>query len=102
MTLRRPVWFWFIPQTTDARIRAVSVAAPTLLFGITTAAILAKQSYYRASLAEEDAATWDRVDRRAYVALPNGRMAQVHPRVDTDLTVGGMISSVKETLSLLP
>lgn len=102
MTIRRPLWSFFVPTTPEARIRRVSVAAPTILFGIATAAIVAKQGYYRPTLAEEDPQTWDRIERRAYVALPNGQMAQVHPRVDMDLTVCGIWNSLKETFSLLP
>lgn len=102
MSIRRPIWSFFIPTTPEARIRRVSVAAPTILFGISTFAILAKQGYYRPTLAAEDAQTWDRIERRAYVALPDGRMAQVHPRVDMDLTICGIWNSIKETCSLLP
>jgi hypothetical protein len=102
MSVRRPLWSWFIPTTPEARIRRVSVAAPTLLFGIASAAIIAKQSYYRTDLASEDENTWDRIDRKAYVALPDGRLAQVHPRVDAVITLGNLWQSLKETLNPLP
>eukprot|EP00672_Neobodo_designis_P026743 CAMPEP_0174850496 /NCGR_PEP_ID=MMETSP1114-20130205/19611_1 /TAXON_ID=312471 /ORGANISM="Neobodo designis, Strain CCAP 1951/1" /LENGTH=102 /DNA_ID=CAMNT_0016084957 /DNA_START=43 /DNA_END=351 /DNA_ORIENTATION=+ len=102
MSVRRPLWSFFIPHTFEANVRRVSVAAPTILFGLSACAVVAKQSYFRPTLAEEDAATSDRIDRRAYVALPDGRMAQVHPRVDTTLTLGGLWESTKESLSLLP
>ena len=102
MSVRRPLWSFFIPHTTEANLRRVSVAAPTILFGISAAAVVAKQSYFRPTLALEDEATADRIDRRAYVALPDGRMAQVHPRVDTVMTLGGLWESTKETFSLLP
>lgn len=102
MSVRRPLWAYFIPATPEAQLRRISVAAPTLLFGIGAFAVLAKQSYYRPTLAQEADQTWDRIERRAYVALPDGRMAQVHPRVDAVPTICGLWNSVTEALSLLP
>jgi hypothetical protein len=102
MSVRRPLWSFFIPHTPEANLRRVAVAAPTLLFAISGCAVVAKQTYFRPTLAEESEATSDRISRRAYVALPDGRMAQVHPRVDTVLTLGGIWESAKESFSLLP
>jgi hypothetical protein len=36
------------------------------------------------------------------VALPDGRMALVFPKVDTDLSIGGLVQSGLDALNLLP
>lgn len=102
MSVRRPLWLLFVPATASSQVRRVAFAAPFLMFGAAALAINGKQSYVRHSLADEKEGTSDRVERRGYVILPDGRAALVHPRVDTDFTLAGIWSSVKETFSLLP
>lgn len=102
MSVRRPIWGVFIPTTVTAKLRTASFAAPTLLFGLASTAIVLKQSFYRNSLHDEEAATWDRIDRRAYIALPDGRTALVHPRIDSRLSLCSLWSSFKEMVNPLP
>ena len=100
--IRGGLWRTVVPQTAAARMRSVAVAAPTLLFGITCVAILLKQSYHRPKLADEDPRTADNIDRRAYIALPDGRTALIHPAINTNLSPAGIVRSWMDTLSLLP
>lgn len=102
VNVQRPLWSYFISSTPSAQLRRVAYAAPVLLFGISAAAIVRKQSVVRNALYDEAATTADRIDRRAYVALPDGRMAQVHPYVNVDFTVSGLWNAFKETFSALP
>ena len=102
MSVRRPVWSFFVPTTLAAKVRKVSVAAPLGLFALSAAAVLAKQAYFRAALADEEAGVCDRITRRAYVALPNGEMALVHPRINTDFTVCGIVRQFAESLNPMP
>ena len=102
MGVNRSYWTYVTPATFAARMRRVSVAAPTLLFALSASALLAKQSYRRVNLSEEDAATDDRIDRRAYVALPDGRMALVHPAINAHLTFGHTVKSLKEFFNPMP
>jgi hypothetical protein len=102
MSVKRPVWSFFIPSTLYANVRRVAYFAPHILFALSATAVVLKQSNYRATLADEDAQTADRIDRRAYVALPDGRVAQVHPYVNMDFTLCGLWGAFKETFSMLP
>lgn len=102
MSTKRPVWSFFIPRTPTAVLRGVAFSAPTVLFGVAGTAIVLKQSFYRNSLIDEDAATWDRIDRRAYVALPDGKMALVYPVVHADTSLCGMWRAVKASLNPMP
>ncbi|ESS69157.1 succinate dehydrogenase cytochrome B subunit [Trypanosoma cruzi] len=101
-TVKRPFWSYFVPSTYTSRIHRWAYYAPTLMFGVSTAAILMRQSYYRSSLADEDENTCDRVDRRAYVALPDGRMALVYPIVDTQVTPTRVILSFLDSINPMP
>ena len=100
--VRRPLFSFLVPSSPASKLRQLSFAAPTLLFGVGAAAVILRQSHYRNELADEAAATNDRIERRSYVALPNGRLAQVYPVVETDLTLCGMWRSAMNSLSLLP
>jgi hypothetical protein len=98
----RPLWSYFLPQTPAARLRTVSAAAPGIMLTIGAAAIIMKQAPWQGSAEASPAAAWDRVERRAYVALPDGRMALVHPKVDVDASVRGLFNSLWESCTLLP
>lgn len=100
--VKRPLFTYFLPSTLTSKVRRVSFAAPTLLFAISAAAILSKQSFYRTSLDDESIDTWDRIERRSYVALPDGRMALVYPVIYPDVSVAKLWEAFKETMSLLP
>jgi hypothetical protein len=102
MSVRRPAWSFFVPTTAASKIRKVSVAAPLLLFVASADAILCKQENFRANLADEDIATTDRINRRSYVALPNGEMALVHPQINTDFSISGILRQFVETLNPMP
>lgn len=102
MSVSRPLWSFFIPRTPTATLRGAAFAAPTILFGVATTAIVLKQSFYRTSLLDEDAATWDRIDRRAYVALPDGKMALVFPIVHADTSLCGMWRALKSSVNPMP
>ncbi len=102
MVERRPFWLAFVPGTGASYLRRVGYAAPLVLCGVSLYAVNAKQAWKRHSLADESEKTTDRIERRAYVVLPDGRSALVHPRIDTSLTPSAMWNSMKETFSLLP
>ena len=102
MNIKRPLWSFFIPATPYAQLRRISYHAPHILFGLSAAAIVLKQSEFRPKLEDESPTTSDRIERRAYVALPDGRMAQVHPYVNVDFSPAGIWQAFKETFSMLP
>eukprot|EP00756_Hemistasia_phaeocysticola_P004841 Hpha_TRINITY_DN13035_c0_g1::TRINITY_DN13035_c0_g1_i1::g.68850::m.68850 len=84
-----------------ATIHSLASRARYGLFAICALAIFNKQKYYRASLADEEEGTHDRVARTAHVVLPDGRLAQVYPVVHTR-TVGNFFNTVWESLNPLP
>lgn len=100
--IRRPIWRAFVPTTCAAKLRSFGYYAPLWMFGISTYAILARQSHYRNSLADEAPETYDRVNRRAYVALPDGRMALVYPIVDTQMSFTRTVVSFLDALNPFP
>jgi hypothetical protein len=100
--VKRPLFTYFLPGSFASRVRRISYAAPTILFAGSVLAILSKQSYFRSTLAEESVETTDRIERRSYVALPDGRMALVYPVVYPDVTPTKLWEALKETVSLLP
>jgi hypothetical protein len=102
MTVRRPLWSFFVPSTSASKVRKISVAAPLLLFVFSVDAILAKQEHLRGKLADEDADVADRIARRSYVALPNGEMALVHPKINTDFSIRGILRQIVETFNPMP
>eukprot|EP00760_Papus_ankaliazontas_P025988 PhM_4_TR2972/c0_g1_i1/m.3935 len=102
MSVSRPFWRAFVPSTVPARIRSVAHRWKAVMFGLSCTAILATQVNYRARLQDESDTTTDRIHRRAYVRLADGRLAQVHPRVYTDLSVCGLWAMVKESFNPLP
>ncbi|CAM40431.1 conserved hypothetical protein [Leishmania braziliensis MHOM/BR/75/M2904] len=101
-TVKRPLWSLLLPQTYTSRVHALAFHAPTILFMISVCAIVSKQSYYRSNLADEDPKTYDRIDRRAYVALPDGRMALVYPIVDTQTSLTRTVMSFMDAVNPLP
>ncbi|EPY34690.1 hypothetical protein STCU_01412 [Strigomonas culicis] len=100
--VRRPLWGLLIPSTYTSRVRATAFYAPFLMFVLASTAILLKQSHYRANLADEDEKTFDRIDRRAYVALPDGRMALIYPIIDTQTTLTRSIISFVDAVNPFP
>ncbi len=102
MSTTRPLWSFFVPTTTASKVRKISVAAPFLLFVASANAVLSKQGYFRATLADEDKDVSDRINRRGYVALPNGEMALVHPRVNTDFSLRGVLRAFVESVNPMP
>ncbi|RNE99824.1 succinate dehydrogenase cytochrome B subunit [Trypanosoma rangeli] len=100
--VKRPFWMLFLPSTYTSRIHRWAYHAPTLMFGVATAAILMRQSYYRSSLDDEDENTCDRIDRRAYIALPDGRMALVYPIIDTLVTPTRVVLSLLDAINPMP
>lgn len=100
--IKRPLFTYFLPGSISSRVRRISYAAPTILFVGSALAILSKQSYFRTALADESADTCDRIERRSYVALPDGRMALVYPIVYPDVTPAKLWEALQETFSLLP
>jgi hypothetical protein len=102
MVVKRPIWSFFLPSTPFAQLRRVAYHAPHILFALSASAIVLKQSNFRSKLDDETTDTTDRIERRAYVALPDGRMAQVHPYVNVDFTPSGIWGALCETFSMLP
>ncbi|CAD2217983.1 hypothetical protein AGDE_00625 [Angomonas deanei] len=100
--VKRPLWGLFLPATYTSRVHAASFYAPFLMFCIASISILVKQSYYRANLADEETKTYDRIDRRAYVALPNGKMALVYPIIDTQSTFSRTVISFLDAINPFP
>ncbi|KPA83368.1 putative mitochondrial hypothetical protein [Leptomonas pyrrhocoris] len=101
-TVKRPLWSLLLPQTYTSRLHAFSFHAPTFIFLAAVCAIISKQSYYRSNLADEDVKTFDRIDRRAYVALPDGRMALVYPIIDTQTSFSRTVISFLDAVNPLP
>ncbi len=91
-----------MPTTAASKVRKISVAAPLALFALSATAICCKQEHLRGTLADEAADVTDRINRRAYVALPDGRMALVHPKIDTDFTVSGVFWQLVDAVNPLP
>lgn len=100
--VKRPLWSVFLPATLPSRIHALAWHAPMIMFGLASTAILIRQSYYRNHLADEDAMTHDRISRRAYVALPDGRMALIYPVIDTQVTLTRTVMSFVDAINPLP
>nr|CCC91101.1 conserved hypothetical protein [Trypanosoma congolense IL3000] len=100
--VKRPLWSYFVPTTWASKLHRVSYHAPLLMFGVSAFALVARQSYYRGALADEDDKTCDRIDRRAYVALPDGRMALVYPIVDTQLTPTRALLALFDMINPMP
>lgn len=100
--VRRPLWSFLVPVTYTGRLRSMAHNAPLWMFMIASTAILLKQSNYRNTLSEEDPNTYDRIDRRAYVTLPDGRMALVYPIIDTQVTVTRTVISFLDAINPFP
>lgn len=101
-SIRRPLWRIFVPTTCGAKLRTFSYFAPFSLFGIATYAILQQQCHYRASIADESSETYDRIDRRVYIELPDGRRALVYPCIDTQMTLTRTVMSFLDAINPLP
>ncbi|KEG14881.1 succinate dehydrogenase cytochrome B subunit [Trypanosoma grayi] len=101
-TVKRPLWLYLVPSTYTSRMHRLAYHAPMLMFGVATTAIVMRQSYYRSSLSDEDENTFDRIDRRAYVALPDGRMALVYPIIDTQVTPTRVVLSFLDAINPMP
>lgn len=100
--VKRPLWSFLLPQTYTSRLHTLAFHAPTIVFLTAICAIVSKQSFYRTNLADEDAVTFDRIDRRAYVALPDGRMALVYPIIDTQTSFSRTVMSFLDAISPFP
>ena len=93
---------FLVPTTPAAALHKAAYFGPVALFVIAGATIVLRQSYFRNDLAEEDSATWDRIERRAYIRLPDGRHALIYPVVEPRVSPGALWSSLLDTLSVLP
>lgn len=102
MTIKRPLWRIFVPTTCAAKLRTGAAYAPLCIFGAATYAILQRQCHYRQSLGNEESETYDRINRRAYVALPDGRMALVYPIIDTQMSFTRTVMSFLDAINPFP
>jgi len=91
-------WRVAYPKTTAATVRTLGSRARYAMFGAALVALWNKEALLR----DTEGPIFDRVQRKGYVRLPDGRLAQVNPQIDTDLTPSGMWQSLKETLNPLP
>ncbi|KAG8348543.1 hypothetical protein ERJ75_000731900 [Trypanosoma vivax] len=101
-TVKRPLWLFFVPTSCASCLHRLAFHAPKMMFGLSAAAVVMRQSHYRTALADEEADTFDRIDRRAYVAMPDGRMALVYPVVDTQLTPARVVLSFLDAINPMP
>lgn len=101
-TVKRPLWSFLLPATYTSRVRSIAFNAPFWMFVIATTALVNKQSHYRTNLADEDKKTYDRISRRAYVRLPDGRMALVYPVIDTQVTFSRTCMSFLDAVNPFP
>ena len=103
--------------TPHTQVRTVGSHARYLLFAACAYGVWQKQKYYRASIADEDVKTHDRISRTSYVRLGDGRLAQVcqeypharpndptqvYPVVHTDTSPCGLVRAVIDTFNPLP
>eukprot|EP00668_Euglena_longa_P011136 GGOE01013515.1.p1 GENE.GGOE01013515.1~~GGOE01013515.1.p1 ORF type:complete len:143 (-),score=12.87 GGOE01013515.1:379-807(-) len=86
------------PTTTQATIRTLGSKARFALLGVALISIYKQDAHLRPT----EGAFFDRVQRKGYVRLPDGRLAQVNPQIDTDLTPRGIWNTVKDTLNPVP
>lgn len=100
--VKRPLWSFLVPATYTSRVRSIAFSAPFWMFCIASMAILNKQSHYRTNLSDEDNKTYDRIDRRAYVTLPDGRMALVYPIIDTQVTFTRTVMAFLDAVNPFP
>ncbi len=75
----RAPWRPFVPMSLAARLRIASVYHRFIFLGVALAALYATRRHYGAKLAAESPATDDRISRKGFVLLPDGRLAQVPP-----------------------
>lgn len=90
------------PMTLAAWVRSMAFRAPQFMCGLGCCALAARAFYHHPKLQQEAAESSDRITRRAYVALPDGRMALVHPAVHARLTAPNLFWAVVDTLNPLP
>ncbi|KAJ9457004.1 hypothetical protein DIPPA_33467 [Diplonema papillatum] len=91
-----------LSRSSAAHLHTVGAKSKYLLFAVCAYAVFEKQKYYRASIADEEEGTHDRINREAYMVLPDGRMAQVYPVVHSTNSFYGVWRALCETLSPLP
>eukprot|EP00906_Rhabdomonas_costata_P020081 RCo029190 len=92
-------WRLFYPVSLAARVRTFGVRVKYVFFVVAAAALYQKDAYLRQ---KEGAAAFARPLRRGLVRLPDGRLAQISPQIDTDLSPAGLWQTLKETLNPLP
>lgn len=102
MSASRPFFSFFLPMTPGSRTRSLAHRYKGILFGLSVGSILATQVYTRPELVDEAPGTYDRIHRRAYMTLPDGRQALVYPIVYTDLSFYGLYKNLCESLNPLP
>eukprot|EP01012_Entosiphon_sulcatum_P067213 TRINITY_DN967_c0_g1_i1.p2 TRINITY_DN967_c0_g1~~TRINITY_DN967_c0_g1_i1.p2 ORF type:complete len:145 (-),score=18.06 TRINITY_DN967_c0_g1_i1:35-445(-) len=90
----RAWWRPLISQTVPARLKTFNLSSKYVLFGIASVAIFRKT--YASTIPN------DGVDRKGYVRLPDGRLAQVYPQIDTDLSPLGLIRSAIDSINPVP
>lgn len=91
-------WRMLYPTTFNGMVRSLGSQARFLLFGLALYSLYKKEEY----LSPTEGAMFDRIDRRGYVRLPDGRLAQVNPQISTDLTPAGIWQTFKEMINPLP
>eukprot|EP00996_Jenningsia_fusiforme_P004181 NODE_4985_length_734_cov_58.400000_g4627_i0.p1 GENE.NODE_4985_length_734_cov_58.400000_g4627_i0~~NODE_4985_length_734_cov_58.400000_g4627_i0.p1 ORF type:complete len:143 (-),score=28.38 NODE_4985_length_734_cov_58.400000_g4627_i0:245-673(-) len=87
------------PQTLPGRLRGVSSRVKYIFFGIAAWSLHRQDQMLRAA---NEGASFDRIQRKGYVRLPDGTLAQINPQIDTDLSPSGMWQTLKETLNPVP
>jgi hypothetical protein len=93
------LWRAFYPVTAEARLRTFGNRTKYVFFLIAAVALYRKDAYLRE---KEGAPAFARPQRTGLVRLPDGRLAQINPQVDTDLSPAGLWQTFKETFNPLP
>eukprot|EP01002_Notosolenus_urceolatus_P014849 NODE_6789_length_606_cov_6.102334_g5804_i0.p1 GENE.NODE_6789_length_606_cov_6.102334_g5804_i0~~NODE_6789_length_606_cov_6.102334_g5804_i0.p1 ORF type:complete len:123 (+),score=2.73 NODE_6789_length_606_cov_6.102334_g5804_i0:157-525(+) len=95
-------WRALVPLTPAARLKAIARPAKFYLFALSLIALAATHMHQRSKRALEGDHVADRVPRRGYVVLPDGRLAQVWPQVDVRLDIRSLWQGLGETLNPVP
>eukprot|EP00994_Dinema_validum_P005310 NODE_3431_length_555_cov_145.960474_g2897_i0.p2 GENE.NODE_3431_length_555_cov_145.960474_g2897_i0~~NODE_3431_length_555_cov_145.960474_g2897_i0.p2 ORF type:complete len:145 (-),score=15.85 NODE_3431_length_555_cov_145.960474_g2897_i0:63-497(-) len=92
-------WRVFYPQTMVARVRTFGAKSKIALMGVCMYGLYRKDTYLTAA---GEGTAFARVHRQGFVRLPDGRLAQVNPDIQTDLSPMGLINTLMETLNPIP
>eukprot|EP00992_Anisonema_acinus_P010797 TRINITY_DN6863_c0_g1_i1.p1 TRINITY_DN6863_c0_g1~~TRINITY_DN6863_c0_g1_i1.p1 ORF type:complete len:145 (-),score=18.59 TRINITY_DN6863_c0_g1_i1:34-468(-) len=93
------LWRTFYPLTSAARLRTFGAKSKFALFGVALVGLYQKDAFLRA---HGEGPAFARVERKGYVRLADGRLAQVCPQIDADLSIFGAFNSLLETLNPVP